>query len=150
MRRETVPTPLREDQSGFTLPEVTITVVVMGILFAIASSSWLGIVESREVDSGTNQLVADLRLAHSRATNQLAPQRLVLDGDSTYQVGPPAALQTRTLPGGVVVGASATFTFEPDGSVSGSPVTFEVRASDGGPVHEIQMNAATSRVRVVG
>jgi len=44
----------------------------MGIVFAIASSTWFGIVESRRVDSATNQVLADLRLAHSTATNRLA------------------------------------------------------------------------------
>lgn len=41
---------------------------------SIVTSSWFGTVESRRVDSAANQLAADLRQAHSSATNRLAPQ----------------------------------------------------------------------------
>ncbi len=40
--------------------------------------SWLSILERRRVDAATNQLVADLRLAHTNATNQLTDWRVVL------------------------------------------------------------------------
>jgi Tfp pilus assembly protein FimT len=55
------------------------TIVIMGILLSIATSSWFGIVESRRVDSATNQLAADMRLAHSSATNRLAPAKIVFN-----------------------------------------------------------------------
>jgi type IV fimbrial biogenesis protein FimT len=59
-----------EHQRGFTLLELLITIIVMGIVLAIASSTWFGAIESRRVDSATNQVAADLRLAYSRATNR--------------------------------------------------------------------------------
>ena len=62
-----------EDERGFTLIEVMVTIIIMGIVFAIASSTWFGAIESRRVDSATNQLAADLRQAHTRATNRLEP-----------------------------------------------------------------------------
>src|SRR5215207_415518 len=75
----------REDERGFTLIEVIITIIIMGIVFAIASSSWFDAIESRKVDSATNQLVADLRQAHSKATNRLASQTVALGaGSSEY------------------------------------------------------------------
>lgn len=57
------------------------TIVIIGIVFAIATSSWSGLVEGRRVTSATNQLAADMRLAHTKATNQLAPWRIVLNPD---------------------------------------------------------------------
>lgn len=73
---------IRNDQRGFTLMELLITIALMGILFGIATSTWDGVTESRRVDSATNQLASDMRLAHTSSTNQLAEWRLVfmLDG----------------------------------------------------------------------
>ena len=106
----------RINERGFTLPEVLITIVIMGILFAIASSTWFGVVESRAVDSAANQLAADMRLAHTSATNQLATWRIIYDdtgdpitcGTATADyclakidsAGNPIERVTRTLPDG--------------------------------------------------
>lgn len=65
-------------EQGFTLPEVLLTIVIMGIVLAIASATWFGIIESRKVDSAANQLASDLRLAHTRATNQLTDWRVMV------------------------------------------------------------------------
>jgi prepilin-type N-terminal cleavage/methylation domain-containing protein len=64
-------------ERGFTLPEVLVVIVLMGIVFAIATSTWFGVIESRRVDSATNQVASDLRLAHSAATNRLGTARLI-------------------------------------------------------------------------
>lgn len=69
-----------KDGAGFTLPEVLITIIILGILAGIAIPSWFGIVEGRRVDSAANQVAADLRLAHGRATNQLTDWRIVFRG----------------------------------------------------------------------
>jgi prepilin-type N-terminal cleavage/methylation domain-containing protein len=69
--------PWRSER-GFTLPELMIAIVLMGIVLAIASSSWFGVVESNRVTSATNQLGSDMRLAHTKSTNQLATWRVVL------------------------------------------------------------------------
>jgi type II secretion system protein H len=148
----------RQSEEGFTLPEVLIVIVLMGIVFAIASSTWFGIVESREVDSAANQMVSDLRLAHTRATNRLAEHGVRLtDNSSTYQIESPApaAVETRTLPDDVRVQTTGDtpleIVFKPDGSAApvGPPITFKVASADGAPDHTIEINTATSRVRIV-
>ena len=69
---------IRRDERGFTLPEAVVTVAILGILLAIAVIVLLGILERRKVDAATRQLAADMRLAHTSATNQLTDWRVVL------------------------------------------------------------------------
>lgn len=70
------------------MPEVLITIVIMGIILAIASASWQNLVQSRAVTSAANQVAADLRLAHTSATNQLATWRFVYNRNgATFACG---------------------------------------------------------------
>jgi prepilin-type N-terminal cleavage/methylation domain-containing protein len=145
-----------ERENGFTLPEVLIVIVLMGIVFAIATSTWFGVVESRGVDSATNQMVSDLRLAHSRATNRLTTWRVEMDPDTrNYQTGPTGGtLSSRSLPKGtrfsVSTGVSAVeFKSNGEAQLTGSG-NITVAADDGHPSHAIQINTTTSRIRVVG
>ena len=68
-----------QSERGFTVIEVMIVIVVMGILFAIASSTWFGVVESRRVGSATNQIVSDLRRAHTSAINRLGTAHIIFN-----------------------------------------------------------------------
>lgn len=131
------------------------TIVVMGIIFAVASSIFLDTIESRRVDSAANQLAADLRLAHESAKNRLADYQIVVptDNSSTYQIGPSGGtLATRTLPDRTKIAATATITFESDGSAllpGGTPsVALTVSSDDGAPSSDTEVIAATSRVKI--
>lgn len=137
------------------MPEVLVTVLIMGILFAIATSSWQRVVEGRQVDSATNQIVSDLRLAHTQASNRLTSYQVVFTNDfSTYQIGPAGSLKTRTLPDDVKVNTSlTTMEFRPNGSATGpTGVANEIVVSKTSPAsdprHGISINPATSRVKV--
>ena len=152
--RQTIRQGAREGERGFTLIEVLVVIILMGIVFGIASSTWFGVVEGRRVDSGTNTLAADLRLAHTRATNRLVPQTVTLTGGSSeYAMTGEATRDLDDDPGDlVVVDTTATITFEGDGSTTlpgGSPsATFTVSSADGAPAHDIQIDAAISRVQI--
>jgi prepilin-type N-terminal cleavage/methylation domain-containing protein len=156
-----------EDERGFTLSEVLVPIILMGLLFGIASSIWFGVVESRRVDSATNQVVADLRLAHSQATNRLTDTSFVVPADtvpagvdplSTYQVGPPGDIETRILPGDdqgtpqTKILADITITFHSDGSADIDPAgDITVTTTDGDPddpLHTINVNTVTARIQV--
>jgi prepilin-type N-terminal cleavage/methylation domain-containing protein len=148
-----------ENQGGFTLFEVMITIIIMGIVFAIASSTWFGVVESRRVDSATNLMVSDLRLAHMKSTNRLVKWAVVKDLSSLsvdpavlalvppadyYLVripNPPETIAAsditagRELPEGTQID-TATFNvrFNPSGTVEpigGSGLTVTVGSEDG-------------------
>ena len=114
-----------EDERGFTLIELMIVIILMGIVLAIASFSWFGAIESRRVDSATNQLVADLRQAQSKATNRLAPQTVTLTtGSSEYTMtGAASPLDLDDDPDEDVVegGNAVTVAFCPNGSAEIPP-----------------------------
>jgi prepilin-type N-terminal cleavage/methylation domain-containing protein len=155
-----------EDESGFTLLEVIVTIMLMGILFAIASSFWFGLVEDRRVNAATNQMVSELHFAHTSATNRLQDWKVDLQANSrTYSIGPcpdpdvcaaplPPASE-RSLEEGTEVRSSGgglveQVVFEPNGDaqITGAGL-IRIVAEDGAPCHEIEINEATSRVRVI-
>ena len=142
-----------EDERGFTLPEVLMTIVVMGIVLAIASSTWFRVIESRTVDSAANQMVSELRLAHSKATNRLTTWRVEIDsGTRNYRIGPSGgALSSRSLPEGTKFAtAVSVIDFKSNGEAqpTGSG-NITVAADDDYPSYAIQINTATSRIKVV-
>ncbi len=67
----------RRDERGFTMQEMVVTVAILGILAAIAIVIFLALLERWRVEAATNQLVADLRLAHTSASNRLTDWRVV-------------------------------------------------------------------------
>lgn len=163
-------------ESGFTLPEVMMTIIVMGIVFAIASSTWFRIIESRTVDSAANQVAADLRLAHTRATNELADWRVQIftgrrdPAQVDYMVKGPSVDLTfnRSLPDDSMItssgtelnvdGGSRTIRFRPNGSAEAVGGFGDVDRDgevgitvsvDGEPSRKLTVVPTTSRVKVV-
>lgn len=127
---------VRRDERGFTLPELLTTVAILGILIAIAVVLWFGLLEQRRVDAAANQLASDLRLAHTRAANQLTDWRVVLEpGSPEYelvklngsypQVSPPTvngSTTDRSLPEGTKV-LSVSNPADPSGTQTIPPST---------------------------
>jgi prepilin-type N-terminal cleavage/methylation domain-containing protein len=159
-----------KDEHGFTLMELVVTILIMGLVFSIvAISAWGGWMEGFQVNSSTNQLAADLRQAHSKAMNRLADQTVTLTkGSSEYAMTGAGTLdldedQAANLDDApdedvaIVNWSGATtpinIVFKGDGSATlpegASTLTLTVSAADGDPNHDIEISAATSRVKVV-
>jgi len=142
------------DERGFTLVELMLIILIMGIVLAIASSTWFGAIESREADSATNQVVADLRHAHSKATNRLEDYSFVIPSanSTTYEIGPTSeALVPTPLPDGTQIADAVDITFHSDGSaeVNSGTTPIRVRSSkDTNKFHLVEVNTATSRIEI--
>jgi prepilin-type N-terminal cleavage/methylation domain-containing protein len=78
---------VREDERGFTLQELLTTIAILGILIAIAVIVFLALLERWRVEAAASQFAADLRLAHTRATNQLTDWRVVFMPDGSPLTG---------------------------------------------------------------
>ncbi len=150
-----------QSERGFTLPEVLIVIVLMGIVLAIASSSWFGMIESRRVDSATNQMVSDLRRAHTSATNRLENWQVdPIVNTGNYRIGPCVApctaalsLPVRSLEEGTTFPSTlqvVKVVFKPNGEaeITGTG-NIKIAAEDGSPCHEIEVNTVTSRIKIV-
>ena len=142
-----------QGERGFTLVEVMTTIVIMGILAAIAMSVWWPVVESRRVDSATNQIASELRRAHTSATTRLEDWRVEVDADTRdYRIGPdgdPTLLSPGSLPERTEFVGNFVIVFEPNGeaAITGAG-NIQVAADDGSPCHEIEVNTVTSRIDV--
>jgi type IV fimbrial biogenesis protein FimT len=157
------PRTIRGDERGFTLVELVLVILLMGIVFAIASSTWFGAIESRRVDAATNQVVADLRLAHTQAIDRLTDSSFIVPSANspTYQIGPAGNLDTRSLPDDnqptprTKILDATTIVFKADGSAQsaqavGGIVTIRVSSTkDPTKFHTIKVNITTSRIQVV-
>ena len=69
-------------QKGYTLVELMITVVVLGVLAAIAAPSFQSIIEKRRLVGATVNLFADLQYARSEAIKQNQSVRFQFDTGS--------------------------------------------------------------------
>jgi prepilin-type N-terminal cleavage/methylation domain-containing protein len=70
------------DERGYTLPEILTAVSIMSIILAIGIIVLLVLLERWRVEAA-DQFAADLRLAHTRATEQLTDWRVVFMHDGT-------------------------------------------------------------------
>ena len=66
---------------GYTLPEVLTAVAIAGVLAAISLIIFLALLERWWVEAAADQLAADIRLAHTNATQRLTDWRVVLMHD---------------------------------------------------------------------
>src|ERR671921_240309 len=63
------------DERGYALPEILTAVSIMSIILAIGIIILLALLERWRVEAAADQFAADLRLAHTRATEQLTHWR---------------------------------------------------------------------------
>lgn len=68
--------------SGFTLIEVLVAVILIGILFAIAAPNWVAFLNQQRVGSARNQVSQAIRTAQSEAQRTKVNRALVLQNNN--------------------------------------------------------------------
>ena len=72
----------RSTTNGFTLIEVLVTVVLIGILFAIAAPNWVAFLNQQRVGSARNQVSQAIRTAQSQAQQTKTNRAVVFDNNN--------------------------------------------------------------------
>lgn len=115
----------RHPSSGYTLIELSITLVVLGLIVGSAVVGTSGLVRSTRLIGATNTLVTDLHYARGLSTTRQETITISF-GSGSYtvdRVSPPATLVTRICPRGVSYHSTGTATFFPWGLASPMTVT---------------------------
>lgn len=146
----------RRDESGFTLIETMMAMVLFGILVGIAVGPYASYRGKQEHISGTRELVAFLRRAQVRAVSEETTYRVDIAGNgksatayrfngATYDAG-----QVLTTPSGKVTYSAPSFTQTSGGT--GSSVWFYARGSGSkGSVTVVRSGTSkTYRIEVEG
>jgi prepilin-type N-terminal cleavage/methylation domain-containing protein len=163
------PAGVREDERGFTLQELVTTIAILGILIAIAVIVLLALLERWRVEAAARQFAADLRLAHTRATNQLTDWRVVFmpdgspvsgcssvdycmiklgapygAGDATPTIDPETPLAPRELPEGTKI---REVTFDADCSAGDAGAVIPPSSCGGTRTLEFSSNGTVRTLR---
>lgn len=64
---------------GFTLIEMLVVIIIIGVLFAIAAPGWDTILSRQRVSAAREQIVQTLRVTQSSARSTRSPRALVFD-----------------------------------------------------------------------
>jgi prepilin-type N-terminal cleavage/methylation domain-containing protein len=120
----------RRGIAGFTLTELMITIIIAGIVLAIAGPRFMRYISHLSARSATSHVVADLTLTRAQAVREGRTTSFQIMNDGTgYTVvvsGPtPRVIKTvnlrREFPGVAVTPAGGTFSFDSRGLLTQTP-----------------------------
>ena len=93
----------RKPSTGFTLIEILVVLIIIGVLFAIAAPSWTALMNRQRVGTIREQAVQVIREAQNKARLTRVPQAVVFDNDNGAIV-PRAAIVARSVnPAGDII-----------------------------------------------
>jgi len=85
--------------SGFTLIEMLVVIIIIGVLFAIAAPGWDTLLSRQRVNAAREQVAQTIRVAQSEARRTRAPRIVVFDAtDGKPRVATAPYVPGTTLP----------------------------------------------------
>lgn len=151
--------------AGFTLMEMVIVVVVIGVLAGMAVPGFLSYIPKMRVKSQARDIVSQLRLARAQAITERKPYGVAivldkqcsvffadLDGDpDSFDPGADSTIKENVSPKSVKMTScslnNGCVTFNSTGSASSSG-DVQLVSSDGEVIMSINILASTGRVRL--
>jgi prepilin-type N-terminal cleavage/methylation domain-containing protein len=131
---------------GFSIIEMAATLVLVGIVAAIAIPHWGRLLPAYQLDSSTRQLQSELHSIKMRAASENVPfQMQYLEGAVEYAVQrDTATLAKKPLPEGIVITKAGIVSFSPRGTAGGNRI--RLRNRDG--LCKQIVVSATGRIRI--
>jgi prepilin-type N-terminal cleavage/methylation domain-containing protein len=91
------PSPSTIPRRGFSLLEITVVVLIIGILAAVAAPNWAAVLSKYRADAAAQRIVTDLGRVQSLAYSTSTAQTLTLNvAQSTYQIAGLSGLDKRS------------------------------------------------------
>lgn len=98
-------------ERGFSLIELAIVLVVMGILFAFSVPGFQRLTSSNQLRGAAENVAGQLRLARAKAIGTGVEQPLHIQNSTTYHIHYPSGISTIwTLPSGITFTSAAPVT----------------------------------------
>lgn len=111
--------------AGFSLLELSVVIVVMGIVLAVSVPQMIRFMKSQRLAGARSDLITDLRYARSLASAQGTTYQVRL-ASSSYSIVCPSnsrVVLRRTLPGGVAISNADTASFYGYGLTTSKVIT---------------------------
>jgi prepilin-type N-terminal cleavage/methylation domain-containing protein len=131
---------------GFSIIEMAATLVLVGIVAAIAIPHWGGLLPAYQLDSSTRQLQSELHSLKMRAASENVPFQLqYVEGAAEYAIQRDAAILTKKpLPEGIVITKAGIISFSPRGTAGGN----RIRLRNASGLCKQIVVSATGRIRI--
>lgn len=125
-----MPTPPPRVYRGFTLIEVLLVIVVMGVLLSLAAPSFVTFTASQKVKTASFDLYATMVFARSEALKRRQVVTVTPNGGdwaagwtvSTNIGGTPTTLRSQDALSGVTTSGAALVTYRLDGRLNAGPI----------------------------
>jgi prepilin-type N-terminal cleavage/methylation domain-containing protein len=134
----------RFDKRGFTLIELVIVVLVMGLLLAVTLPAGTRFLRSSRVTGAANTLMADIQNARSLASMKRRTHRILFtsSGYTIFQVSPADTIRRRVWPTGVGATATDTATFFAWGLTD--PVSITITGANSSKIVQVFANGSVT------